>query len=124
MVPSTNLVLMEMTSYMNHVQQAYASANTDFGQTMMWYAASSTFLTSIQIELAKVGALKKLERPPPCSINDNKRLFESFDLYFTADNTKWLSGNRDESMQVIDGIPQSIEPVRVHFPVSSSICRC
>ena len=128
-----NQMFMEVTSYINEVRQGYNSANTDFGIIMTWYKGSSKFPTDVEIGiLLEKGAvdLKKRDRPPPGDDTARKRLFMSYDLYFTAGTQHWSSGNRDESKMPFcrvgawdedswDGIDQ-LKPVSFHGPLLRS----
>ena len=107
-------------------------------ERMAWYKANLTFPSDIEIELVKkAGPLEKRDRPPPGSISENKRLFESFDLFFDTGNARWSSGNRDESKLPFcrvgawdesriakDGVPQTLEPVRTPPRVASQSEMC
>lgn len=128
---SGNAMFMQVTSYINEVQQSYESANTDFGIKMTWYKASSKFPTDVEIDIRKekgaVDLKKRGDRPPPSEGAERRKLFMSYDLYFTAGNQHWSSGNRDESRMPFcrvgawdenswDGIYQ-LQPVSFHNPL-------
>jgi hypothetical protein len=91
-------IMLDFESYLNDgTRRSQATVNTDWSRTVTWRKAGSGLPSDISVELSKrTGSLRR-DVPPPGSGQQQRDMWQSWDLTFSVGSTKWSSGNRDEN---------------------------